>query len=301
MRILNRVVLLLTPCRWNSKAKEKACNRYAQIACLDVCVALPSKFPREIRDLIYANVVNDWDFGEVTIWLDEYNGSPSSNARALFGNRFWLQPKFVGPDVAPEMVQIFYRKNTFDLYGHGQLPLFLNDRSLSNVAPIDFVRDMTVRILTEDLAREFPKGEFYTSIPELVWVTSEFIRRPFRLLHSLQRSVTIRIELLSEYEPVSYGPTGLSDTPSDDEDATIEAILACLQPLLLKMKESGHIEATLWLSYGDGTPGMSGLAPLVGVHPIKWAKMIQEHKQPVIWPPMSSKYSQTLIHTTRER
>lgn len=157
--------------------------------------------------------------------------------------------------------------------------MFLNDRSLSNVAAVDFVRLVKVKVSLAELEAECRKaGRFCTSYPDLITTATDFIRTPFKALLHVQRSFTVEIELVTNDDLIAHDGRDDDSWFRDDRDAMMEAVMKCFQPILRSVRKRTPLKVLLQ----DELPRLKELDPFDWDSPKKLVRVIEEQKRKVL-------------------
>ncbi|KAF2866667.1 hypothetical protein BDV95DRAFT_194689 [Massariosphaeria phaeospora] len=115
---------------------------------------LESKLPRELRDMIYKHLcVSD---GPIKVDIpDENKGAGSVATPQMQADSHFLNPQFMGVQLAQEAAEVYYSSNTFKLYHDAHVGTFLrNAPFIPDLAPFKYVRDLEVRICFESLVAD---------------------------------------------------------------------------------------------------------------------------------------------------
>ena len=132
---------------------DKAIESYSQALCLEQCNAIRATFPREIRDMIWTELCTYRFTLATTEECDEHCKHAVEPHKTTFKNMHWLYPEFVGEETAAEIVEVFYKSNSFKVKTCTDLQKFLTDKSLGGgIVPADCVKSLNLGIYDSDFS-----------------------------------------------------------------------------------------------------------------------------------------------------
>lgn len=262
-------------------------DKYAQATCRELCTAVLSKFPREIRDRIYEHFC--FEHG-VFLWFDGMVRPNVSFKEHILDPRNWQEHyceegglfrhcfdrKYVGSQMLGEIMERFFAGTSIEMDRYDKLEGFLVDRSLGGVAPGDFLRKLHLDINGSILRKQdndayMARG--YTSIPwqEYTHVTPE-------AAESLQRALR---SLLTVKRPRGFQVTFV--VQDDDGELSVQRwqeIMWCIRPVCQELREKGFI-LKINLEFGEWDELDTDLTPLQDAVPAEWAAFVQTYKDDV--------------------
>lgn len=197
--------------------------------------------------------------------MDQDTPRCSWSNRNLFKELFWLFPEYVGTGVATEIGETFYKGHHFSMRQHHLLKPFLADKSLTGVAPITFIRSLSVDINDYELQKEDKKcGKLSESSPTLSHLARTSIRRCITALLSVKQD---------------FPRTLTNSICGDMSDARLERIFEIIQPFSAELKTTFYESTMVVLADFEYLELFYELDPLLGLHRSLWRREIMNFRE----------------------
>ncbi|KAF2790343.1 hypothetical protein K505DRAFT_81198 [Melanomma pulvis-pyrius CBS 109.77] len=221
---------------------------YGKRSCLELCRAMATRFPRELRNLVYEHLTANSspisvDDDHITY---EQSGCYGFTHSDFLSKQLFAYPAFVGRENCQEILEIYLQKNTFCLNDSYRLGGFFRTAKpfvmvpgAPLLAPIDFVRNLIIKIRGDVL-----KPLMLPSLSDLenanfdhaLWLNPRKIPRPSdKLFDSLQPLFLIK-------HPKGFW-LQLAILANSREE--LEGILEGMRPIYSRLKDTGFkVEVT---------------------------------------------------------
>ena len=119
-------------------------------------LALHKRLPRELREMVYTYIYgNQYIELDRRSWPSDY--SRSDRTGDLTPDSAWLNPDFVGLDMAREGAEIYYQKNTFQLHD-SQLKDLFQPQYDHGMDPTQYLRKLSVAVRYADITDDLQYG-----------------------------------------------------------------------------------------------------------------------------------------------